>query len=51
MLPVRPSCFNQIFLDSSGRRTYNVIFKGIAGGVLKREHKGKKLCIVRGRGI
>ena len=51
VLPVRPSCFNQVFLDSSGRRTYDVTFKGIMGGVVKREHKGKELCIVRGRGI
>ena len=31
VLPVRPSCFNQTFLDSSGRRTYIVTTEEVVG--------------------
>ena len=46
MLPVRPSCFNQVFLDSSGRRTYDVTSARIMGRMVQGEYKCKELCIV-----
>ena len=48
MLPKRSGCFNQVFLDSSRRRTYTVILKRIVGRTVKRENKGQELCVVKG---
>ena len=50
MLPVRPSCFNQIFLDNSGGRAYIVTSARVVRGMVQGKNQGKKLGIVRGGG-
>ena len=33
--PVRPSCFDQVFLDNCGRRTYNVRGERVVGRMVQ----------------
>ena len=47
VLPVRPSCFNQAFLDSSGRRTYIVTTEEVVGEWYKENTRARSCALPR----